>query len=104
VQVAHHGLTVTVVGKEVIAVFVAGPLNASTAPFLARTLESLLRQPFERLALDLSGVTRVDGRGIAAVLEASRRARAAGRELDIRSPSSRVADLLEAATAAASEA
>jgi anti-anti-sigma factor len=104
VQVAHHGLTITIVGKEVIAVFVAGPLNASTAQLLARTLESLLRQPFERLSLDLAGVTRVDRRGIAVVLEACRRASAAGRELAIRSPSSQVADLLESAASGASEA
>ena len=103
-QVAHHGLTITVVGKEVIAVFVAGPLNASTAPLLARTLERLLRQPFERLALDLAGVTRVDRRGIAVVLEASRQASAAGRELAIRSPSSEVANLLEAVAGGAPEA
>ena len=101
---AHHGLTITVVGEQVIAIFVAGPLNASTAPLLSRTLESLLRQPCERLALDLAGVTRVDGRGIAVVLEACRRASAAGRELTIRSPSSRVADLLETVAGGASDA
>jgi anti-sigma B factor antagonist len=53
-------------------VTVRGTLDVVTVPYLARVLEDLASTGVARLRLDLSGVTFIDSRGVAAVIAAWR--------------------------------
>lgn len=60
----------------------SGPLDFSTVPDLAREIPGLFARS-RRLAVDLSGVTRVDSAAMALLLEMQRLAAAAGSTLSL---------------------
>jgi anti-anti-sigma factor len=95
-RVHQHGLTIASATQSgLVVLFLDGELDELTTPLLVRTLDGLTGQRFQRLWLNLSGLTGIDAGAIDALLEARRRARALGWELRIRSPSREVARMLE---------
>jgi len=78
---------------EVIA-RLEGELDLTSAPMLSQLIDDALSVGRPRVTLDLSGVTFIDLHALEALLQADSRARQAGAELVLRSPSRRVLDLL----------
>ena len=66
-------LTVTVMRKGRVCILaVGGELDVATAPTLTRHAAAALRQPTERLIIDLSGLTFIDCSGVRALAAATR--------------------------------
>lgn len=79
---------------------VAGRLDARAAPTLARELVAATPPPRRgppRLAIDLSGVTYLDGAGLQVLLDAQDRLAAQSGELELMSPTPAVVGLLHEA-------
>ncbi len=78
------GLAVQI-GREAEAVVIAldGELDLPVVPLVRDALARALREPGERLIIDLSGLTFIDSSGLYALLQADKRCRDAGRVLTI---------------------
>jgi anti-anti-sigma factor len=72
-----------------------GELDMSSAPLLARELESAARSRPEELVLDLAELTFMDVTGLRTILEAARRARRYGGAVIIANPMPHIIRLLE---------
>ena len=95
-------MSIEVVGKAGArtVVRVSGHLDGRVAPRLARELASAARSPRRsppRLALDLSGVTYVDGACLQVLLDLQERLAAEYGELELLSPTAAVVRLLHEA-------
>jgi anti-sigma B factor antagonist len=88
-------------GRGAAWVRVAGELDRATAPRLAQTLADATRRA-RIVVVDVRGLTRVDGSGVDAIVDASSSARRDGRQLVLVSGPSQVERLL--ALAGASDA
>lgn len=68
---------------EAAVIALAGELDLPVAPLVREALARALREPGERLIIDLSGLTFIDSSGLYALLRADKDCRAAGRVLTI---------------------
>lgn len=96
------GLTIEVAGHSGArtVVRIAGRLDARAAPVVARQLADATRSPRRgppRLAIDLSGVTYIDGTGLQVLLDAQDRLADEAGELELLSPTPAVVGLLHEA-------
>jgi anti-sigma B factor antagonist len=80
---------------DIAVLFVAGRLDRTSAPILARALGRVWGQPFAGLWVDLSGAGEIDSAGLQLLLDARRRTLEQGREFVIRSPSSEATRVIE---------
>ncbi|MGN6872722.1 MAG: STAS domain-containing protein [Solirubrobacteraceae bacterium] len=69
---------------DAVVVALAGELDLPVAPLVRDALVRALREPYQRLIIDLSGLTFIDSSGLYAILHADKRCREAGRMLTIR--------------------
>jgi anti-sigma B factor antagonist len=95
-------LTIEVVGRSGArtVVRIAGRLDAVAAPTVARELVEATRSPRRgppQLAVDLSGVTYVDGAGLQVLLDAQDRLTLESGELELLAPTAAVVRLLHEA-------
>lgn len=95
-------LIIEVVGRSGTraVVRIAGRLDARAAPTLARELAAATRSPRgrpSRLAIDLSGVTYIDGDGLQVLLDAQDRLTADSGDLELLAPTAAVVGLLHEA-------
>ncbi len=98
----HSSMTITVAGRAGArtVVRVAGKLDGRVAPRLARELAAAARSSRRgpaRLALDLSGVTYVDGACLQVLLDLQDRLATEFGELELLSPTAAVVRLLHEA-------
>jgi anti-sigma B factor antagonist len=70
--------------RDAVVVALAGELDLPVAPLARDALARALREPRQRLIIDLSGLTFIDSSGLYAILNAEKRCRDAGRDLTIR--------------------
>lgn len=69
--------------RDVVRVAPVGELDVATTPALEHQLHELRRSGFERVLLDLRGLTFIDSTGIRAILAASRVAETDGRSFSL---------------------
>jgi anti-anti-sigma regulatory factor len=89
-QVSQHGLTVAERG-DLIILFRDGELDHMSTPLLVKMLSGLEGQHFDRVWVNLAGLSRIDLGGIDALLEARSRTHRLRRQFLVRSPSCEVA-------------
>jgi anti-sigma B factor antagonist len=73
----------------------SGELDLYTAPRLQTALAALLREPVDRVVVDLSGVEFCDSTGMNVLLSAMKRAREHGGGLELASPRPAVRKILQ---------
>lgn len=78
-----------------IVVAALGRLDAHEAPAIAAVFEGLLGDGKASFAMDLSRTVFIDSTGLAELVRVMKRAREAGGDLTLRSPSESVAVILE---------
>lgn len=87
--------TETICLDDAVIVRLCGELEVTTADLLRDCLERVVLTFPSRLVLDLSELDFCDSAGLSVFVEWHRRARAAGLELVLRSPSAHIRSLLE---------
>jgi anti-anti-sigma factor len=80
---------------DVVIVHAAGELDATTCHRLRRLLANLLRQPVNRIELDLSGIAFMDSSGLGALLAHRVAAERVSVDLRVVAPSRQVARVLD---------
>ncbi len=79
------GLAVrTRLDADAVIVVLVGELDLLVVPMVRDALVRALREPRQRLTIDLSGLTFIDSSGLHALLQADKSCRDAGRILTIR--------------------
>ena len=90
-RVSRHGLTIAVVERgDLVMLFLDGELDRMSTPLLTKMLSGLDEQHFDRVWVNLAGLSHIDAGGIDALLEARSRTHRHSREFLVRSPSREV--------------
>ena len=76
----------------------AGDLDVHSAPLVQQAVASAAGEGASDVVLDLAGVTFIDSSGVGVLVACHKRTEAAGARLVLRSPSPRIARLLEVTT------